>query len=233
MKRAATVAIFALCFAADAWVLRHSWTGRQVNPGQFRRGYFERFDAEVGLAVDNAVSAMFPSFLLTASGELEVPAGMTVVAPLAPNAQFALVSNSTLAPYVVVGMEGTITPLTRSSCRSASQPRNARNKRSPRRSPPGREDRMMADGIRDNPDRGRFEMDAGNDIAFVNYRLAPGVITLSHTEVPEELEGQGLGSRIVRGVLDTVRARGLKVVPACGFVAAFIRKNPAYRDLLV
>jgi predicted GNAT family acetyltransferase len=91
----------------------------------------------------------------------------------------------------------------------------------------------MSAEIRDNPDRSRFEMDAGNDIAVVNYRLTPGVITLSHTEVPEELEGQGLGSTIVRGVLDVVRMRGLKVVPACGFVAAFIRKNPDYRDLLV
>jgi predicted GNAT family acetyltransferase len=86
--------------------------------------------------------------------------------------------------------------------------------------------------IRDNVSRSRFEMDAGNDVAVVNYRLSPGTIILSHTEVPEELEGQGLGSTIVRGVLDIVRSRGLKVVPACGFVAAFIRKNPEYRDLL-
>jgi predicted GNAT family acetyltransferase len=91
----------------------------------------------------------------------------------------------------------------------------------------------MTDEIRDNPARTRFEMDVGDRIAFVNYRLAPGTIVLSHTEVPEQLEGQGLGSKIVRGALDIVRARGLKVVPACGFVAAFIRKNPGYRDLLV
>lgn len=90
----------------------------------------------------------------------------------------------------------------------------------------------MATDIRDNSARNRFEMDAGNDVAFVNYRLAPGAITLTHTEVPEELEGQGLGSTIVRGVLDIARARGLKVVPACGFVSAFIRKNPSYQDLL-
>ena len=91
----------------------------------------------------------------------------------------------------------------------------------------------MADEIRDNSARNRFEMDAGDGIAFVNYRLTPGMIVLSHTEVPEQLEGQGLGSKIVRGVLDIVRARGLKLVPACGFVAAFIRKNPEFRPLLV
>ena len=73
---------------------------------------------------------------------------------------------------------------------------------------------------------------AGNDIAVVNYRLSPGVISLNHTEVPDKLEGQGYGSKIVRCVLDIAPARGLKVVPACGFVAAFIRKNSDYRDLL-
>jgi hypothetical protein len=31
----------------------------------------------------------------------------------------------------------------------------------------------MADEIRDNPARSRFEMDAGDGIAFVNYRLTP------------------------------------------------------------
>jgi len=90
----------------------------------------------------------------------------------------------------------------------------------------------MGQDIRDNRSRNRFEMDAGNDVAIVNYRLSPGVIMLTHTEVPEELEGQGLGSTIVRGVLQIVRTRGLKVVPACGFVSAFIRKNPEFQDLL-
>jgi predicted GNAT family acetyltransferase len=91
----------------------------------------------------------------------------------------------------------------------------------------------MSNEVRDNPARNRFEMNAGNDVAVVNYRLAPGVIVLTHTEVPKEREGQGLGSTIVRGVLQIARARGLKVVAACGFVSAFIRKNPEFQDLLV
>ena len=92
---------------------------------------------------------------------------------------------------------------------------------------------IVTNDIRDNTARNRFEMDAGNDVAIVNYRLSPGVLMLTHTEVPQEREGQGLGSTIVRGVLQIARARGLKVVPACGFVSAFIRKNPEFQDLLV
>jgi uncharacterized protein len=86
--------------------------------------------------------------------------------------------------------------------------------------------------VRDNPARSRFEMDVNGDVAVANYRLSPGVIDIRHTEVPDEFSGRGLGTTLIQGTLDIVRARGLKVVPSCAFVAAFIRKHPEYRDLL-
>lgn len=86
--------------------------------------------------------------------------------------------------------------------------------------------------IRDNAAQQRFEMDVGDEIAELRYRLSPGVITLTHTETPRQYEGQGIGSALVRAVLDQARARGLKVVPACDFVASVIRKHPEYADLL-
>jgi predicted GNAT family acetyltransferase len=56
--------------------------------------------------------------------------------------------------------------------------------------------------------------------------------TLTHTEVPEVLSGQGVGSKLVRGVLDRLRAEGSKVVPRCEFAAAYMERHPEYRDLL-
>jgi uncharacterized protein len=53
-----------------------------------------------------------------------------------------------------------------------------------------------------------------------------------HTEVPPELGGRGIGSKIAGGALDLVRARGLKVVAECPFIAGFIGKHPEYTDLL-
>jgi uncharacterized protein len=50
--------------------------------------------------------------------------------------------------------------------------------------------------------------------------------------VPPELGGKGIGSKLIRGALDSVRADGLKVIPQCPFVKAFIEKNPDYQDLL-
>jgi predicted GNAT family acetyltransferase len=62
--------------------------------------------------------------------------------------------------------------------------------------------------------------------------LAPGVITFTHTEVPPALSGRGTGSELTRGALEQVRARALKVVPKCPFVAAYIAKNAEFADLV-
>ncbi|MGB6350105.1 MAG: GNAT family N-acetyltransferase [Pseudolabrys sp.] len=89
----------------------------------------------------------------------------------------------------------------------------------------------MASNVRDNRERHRFELDADGHIAFSNYKRSDGVLTILHTEVPKELEGHGVGSVLVRGVLDTARAEGLKVVPICPFVKAYMDRHPEYADL--
>lgn len=111
--------VFVLCCLADLFVLRTVWTGRQTGDGQFRRGYFERFGGEVGLAMDDDVKPLFkPSFLLTDEGELAAQPGMIAVAPLIPGTVYELNSDSALSPYVVIGnaapigpFEGTLEPL--------------------------------------------------------------------------------------------------------------------------
>ena len=90
----------------------------------------------------------------------------------------------------------------------------------------------MSGEIRDNTADHRFELDADGGTAVMYYRLEPGMITLMHTEVPPALGGHGLGSALVRGVLDIARARGLKVVPKCPFVAAYMGRHPEYNDLI-
>ena len=86
--------------------------------------------------------------------------------------------------------------------------------------------------VEDNPAASRFEMRSGDSTAFVEYRRAGDRIALLHTEVPEALSGQGVGSKLVRGTLDALRREGRKVVPHCEFVAAHIERHPEYRDLL-
>lgn len=87
--------------------------------------------------------------------------------------------------------------------------------------------------VRDNPALHRFELDLDGGMAVAYYQLVPGVITFTHTEVPTELWGHGIGSNLVRSALEAARARGLKVVPKCPFVAAYMAKHAEFNDLLL
>lgn len=83
-----------------------------------------------------------------------------------------------------------------------------------------------------NPAKGRYELAVEGHIAASYYDISGNVITFTHTEVPKELEGRGIGSRLIKGALDQVRAQNLKVVPLCPFVKAYIGKHSEYADLL-
>ena len=90
----------------------------------------------------------------------------------------------------------------------------------------------MAAPVRDNAARSRFELEADGVTVFMNYRLAGNVISLDHTETPVAARRRGFASRLVKGVLDEARSRGLKIVPRCPFVRAYVDEHPDYRDLL-
>jgi predicted GNAT family acetyltransferase len=77
-----------------------------------------------------------------------------------------------------------------------------------------------------------YELAVEGHLAATYYNLADGVITFVHTEVPPELGGKGIGSRLVKGALDLVRADGSKVIAQCPFVKAYIEKHAEYADLL-
>lgn len=90
----------------------------------------------------------------------------------------------------------------------------------------------MTDTVRNNTDESRYELSVDGHLAATYYQIADGVITFVHTELPDALAGRGVGSKLVKGALDQVRAAGLKVVPQCPFVRAYIEKHPDYADLL-
>jgi uncharacterized protein len=86
--------------------------------------------------------------------------------------------------------------------------------------------------VRDNPEQNRFELDTSEGPAIAVYRMRDGNLHITHTEVPKVLEGRGIGSQLVRGTLEIARTRGVKVVPRCPFVAAYMRRHPEFNDLL-
>ena len=88
--------------------------------------------------------------------------------------------------------------------------------------------------IVDNPGERRYEARLGRKVVgFSTYRLIDDRVVFIHTETDPVVKGQGVASTLAAGALDDVRRRGLKVTPRCPFIAAYIKRHPAYQDLVV
>jgi predicted GNAT family acetyltransferase len=94
------------------------------------------------------------------------------------------------------------------------------------------EPRHASPELVDNAGGGRFEMNVDGEVAFLEYRRIGDRLHLMHTEVPSALRGRGAGGRLVAAVLDKARAEGVRVVPNCPFVKAFLGRHPEYRSLV-
>ncbi|MDP1804047.1 MAG: GNAT family N-acetyltransferase [Acidimicrobiales bacterium] len=84
-----------------------------------------------------------------------------------------------------------------------------------------------------NPEQTRYEIHlAGQRVGLTHYRVTPEAWVFDHTEIDDAHEGEGLGSRLARGALDDVRAKGHQVVAECPFIRRWIAEHPDYQDLL-
>ena len=91
---------------------------------------------------------------------------------------------------------------------------------------------MPNEKLTDNTADSRYELTVGDSVAaFASYRIDGESVWITHTEVTGP-EGQGLGSRLARRLLDEIRQRGQRVVPQCSFIAGWIDKHPEYADLV-
>ncbi len=86
--------------------------------------------------------------------------------------------------------------------------------------------------VRNNEAEGRYELAIDGQLAIAAYDRREGALVFTHTQVPEALKGQGLASRLIKVALDDAREQGLKIVPLCEFVAAYIDRHPEEQDLL-
>ena len=89
----------------------------------------------------------------------------------------------------------------------------------------------MAD-VTDNKERHRFELVEDGHTAFAAHTIDGDVITFTHTLVPKAIEGRGIASRLILAALTDVKGRGLKVVPRCPFVKAYIERHPEWQAIL-
>jgi predicted GNAT family acetyltransferase len=78
----------------------------------------------------------------------------------------------------------------------------------------------------------RFSVAVEGHHGELDYTLRDGVMVITHTEVPPAIGGRGVAAALTRTALATARREGWKVLPACSYAAAFIRRHPEFSDLL-
>jgi uncharacterized protein len=75
------------------------------------------------------------------------------------------------------------------------------------------------------PAEHRFVARMDGKEAELVYGTEPGTLLVYHTEVPEEMEGHGLGGRLVRAAVDSARVNRLTLVPWCPFARRWLHEH--------
>ena len=82
------------------------------------------------------------------------------------------------------------------------------------------------------PDQGRFQAVVEGHLCVAEYRLADGVLAITHTEVAPELGGRGIAAALTQAVLAHASASGLKVRPLCSYASSYMQRHPQTQSLL-
>lgn len=91
---------------------------------------------------------------------------------------------------------------------------------------------MIDPDVRDNPDLNRYELPVAGETAVVTYNLSPPNLMITETLVPEQLEGQGIASRLAKAVLADAKARDRLILPVCPFFSAYLQKHPEHAEVV-
>jgi predicted GNAT family acetyltransferase len=78
--------------------------------------------------------------------------------------------------------------------------------------------------VKDNTENHRFEL-VRDPRAHIEYHRNGNRLTLIHTEVPEDLGGQGLGGVLVKGALEEARQQHLTIVPECSYARHWLETH--------
>lgn len=78
----------------------------------------------------------------------------------------------------------------------------------------------------------RFTLDVDGQQARLDYQLRDGRMVITHTGVPQPLEGRGLASQLTHAAFEYAKAQGLNVRPQCSYAAAWAERHPEYSQLL-
>lgn len=85
--------------------------------------------------------------------------------------------------------------------------------------------------VHDNTEESRLEIKTDGRVAVAEYEITGDVIAFTHTLVPKEFGGRGYGSLLARAAMEKARKDGLKILPECSFIYAYMEKHPETQTL--
>lgn len=90
-----------------------------------------------------------------------------------------------------------------------------------------------SESVVNNKEKSRFEVVNGSQVSKLIYELKGDDIDLVHTEVPEDLAGQGIGSALVVAALQYAKDNGYQAIPSCPFVASYVQRHPEWNEVVI
>ncbi len=86
--------------------------------------------------------------------------------------------------------------------------------------------------VTDNTAHGRYEMVEDGHVVHADYRRDGERLYIDYVLAPPPLRGTGAAGRLMEGVAQEARKAGVKIVPICGYAAAWLRRHREHADLL-
>jgi hypothetical protein len=75
-------------------------------------------------------------------------------------------------------------------------------------------------------------MDEQGLTSWADYRRNGDTLVIDHVEAPPALRGTGAAGRLMAAVAADARDKGLKIIPICGYAAAWLRRSKEFGDLV-
>jgi predicted GNAT family acetyltransferase len=82
-----------------------------------------------------------------------------------------------------------------------------------------------------NPAESRFETWIEGRLSKLEYLEDNESIVMTHVGVHPDDRGQGVAAKLAEVALEYARGKGLRVIPMCSYIAAYIRRNPQHAGL--
>ncbi len=78
----------------------------------------------------------------------------------------------------------------------------------------------------------QFQLEVEGHLCTIDYDIEGERIFLAHAVVPPALRNRGLAAQMTEQTLQWVEAQGLKAVPLCSYIVAYIHRHPGWQRVV-